>query len=233
MRFIIFSTIFLCVFALLNFYIIKRFVNKLHIKDRYKKYFKLFLVFNFIGIIGYMIARYNPAMPNWLFFLLSLPIGVVFLIFCTAVLYDISHLAISKISISHSRREFLKKTLDYSSLAVVLGLSSRAIYEAKHIEVEKIDIKIKGLKQSYKVVQLSDIHIGGLIDQKFMNDLVKKVNTLNPDIVVITGDLVDVSLEYARPALNELKNLDTKFGSFFCGVFHNFSKSLNYGLCRV
>jgi ABC-type transport system involved in multi-copper enzyme maturation permease subunit len=146
MRFIIFATIFLTVFALLNLYIVKRFVNKLHIKNIYKKYIKLFLLFNFLGIVGYMFARYNPTIPNWLFFLLSLPIGVVFLIFCTAIFYDISHLAISKMALSRDRREFLKKTLDYSSLAVALGLSGRAIYEAKHIEIEKVDIKIKGLK---------------------------------------------------------------------------------------
>jgi predicted MPP superfamily phosphohydrolase len=222
MRFIIFATIFLTVFALLNLYIVKRFINKLHIKNRYKKYFKLFLVFNFLGIIGYMFARYNPAMPNWLFFLLSLPIGVVFLIFCTAVIYDISHLLVNKIPLSQKRREFFKKGLDYSSLAIAGGLSTRAMYEAKFIELEKVDIKIKDLKKEYTIVQLSDIHIGGLIDQKFIRDMVKKVNTLKPDIVVITGDMVDIALNYALPALNELKNLDTKYGTYFIVGNHEY-----------
>ena len=169
-----------------------------------------------------MIARYNPAIPNWLYFILSLPIGVVFLIFCTAVLYDISHFAISKIPLSRDRREFFKKTLDYSSLLVALGLSGRAIYEARHIEVEKVNIKIKGLKKSYSIVQLSDIHIGGLIDKEFIRDIVQRVNALNPDIVVITGDLVDVALEHAKPALNELKNLSDNFKCYFCVGNHEY-----------
>lgn len=226
MRFIIFASIFLSVFALLNLYIIKRFINKLHIKDRYKKYFKLFLAFNFLGIIGYMFARYNPAMPNWMFFLLSLPIGVVFLIFCTAILYDISHTFILKVPLSNERREFFKKGLDLGSLAVAFGLSGRAMYEAKFIELEKVNIKIKGLKKEYSIVQLSDIHIGGLIDQKFIKSMVDRVNKLEPDIVVITGDMVDIALEYAMPALNELKNLKTKHGSYFIVGNHEYFHGL-------
>ncbi|MEA3497525.1 MAG: metallophosphoesterase [Campylobacterota bacterium] len=172
-----------------------------------------------------MFARYNPNIPNWLYFILSLPIGVVFLVFCTAVVYDLSHLAITKIPLNNKRRNFFKKGLDYSSLVVALGLTSRSVYEAKHIELETVDIKLKNLKQPYKIVQLSDIHIGGLIDQKFIKNLVDRVNTLEPDLVVITGDLVDVALKYAKPSLDELTKLKSVYGTYFIvgnhEYFHN------------
>ena len=218
----IFVAIFLIVFALLNLYIVKRFINKLHINKKYKRYFKLFLLINYIGVIGYMYARYNPEMANWLYFLLSLPMGVVFLIFSTAIIYDISHTIINKSPISNKRREFFKKGLDYASVAVALGISGRAIYEAKFIELEIVDVKIKDLKTPYSIVQISDVHIGGLIDQKFIRNIVKKVNVLTPDIVVITGDLVDISLKYAKPALEELKNLQTKYGTYFIVGNHEY-----------
>jgi predicted MPP superfamily phosphohydrolase len=221
-RLSIFIIIFLSVFALLNLYIVKRFINKLHINKKYKLYFKLFLVLNYIGVIGYMYARYNPDLPNWLFLLLSLPLGIVFLIFSTAVVYDITDTFIKKVPMSDSRRDFFKKGLDYASVAVALGISGRAIYEAKFIELEKVDIKIKNLKQSYSIVQISDVHIGGLIDQKFIRDIVKRVNILNADIVVITGDLVDIALDYAKPALNELKNLKSKYGTYFIVGNHEY-----------
>ena len=222
MRLTIFVIIFLSVFALLNLYIVKRFINKLHIDKKYKRYFKLFLVINYIGVIGYMYARYNPDIPNWLYFLLSLPIGVVFLIFCTAVIYDISHTLITKAPLSNKRREFFKKGLDYASVGVALTLSGRAMYEAKFIELEKVDIKIKNLKQSYSIVQLSDVHIGGLIDQQFIKKIVNRVNALKPDVVVITGDLVDIALHYAKPALEELKHLQTKYGTYFIVGNHEY-----------
>jgi len=218
----IFVAIFLIVFALLNLYIVKRFINKLHINKKYKRYFKLFLLINYIGVIGYMYARYNPEMANWLYFLLSLPMGVVFLIFSTAIIYDISHTIINKSPISNKRREFFKKGLDYASVAVALGISGRAIYEAKFIELEIVDVKIKDLKTPYSIVQISDVHIGGLIDQKFIRNIVKKVNVLTPDIVVITGDLVDIALDYAKPALEELKHLQTKYGTYFIVGNHEY-----------
>ncbi len=222
MRIILFITIFLTVFTLINLYISKRFITHLHIKDIYKRYFRAFLVLNFIGIIGYMLARYNPNIPNWLYFLFSLPIGVLFLLFCTALFYDISRVVIFKLPISSSRRAFFKKFLDISSLALALGLTSRSLYEAKFIELEIVDIKLKNLKKPYSIVQISDIHIGGLIDKEFISSMVKRVNALNPDIVVITGDMVDISLEYAKPALDELKKLKTKYGTYFIVGNHEY-----------
>ncbi len=57
-------------------------------------------------------------------------------------------------------------------------------------------------------MQLSDVHIGGLIDKTFIKNLVQRVNKLEADVVVITGDLVDTNLIYAKEALNELKILN-------------------------
>ena len=222
MRILIFSTIFLTVFALLNLYIVKRFINHLHIKPKYRRYLKIFLLINYIGIIGYIYARYNPNIPNTLYFLLSLPIGVVFLLFCTAVIFDISRVVLNNTPIDDNRREFFKKSLDISSLAIAFGLSTRAIYEARHIEVEYVDIKLKNLKKEYTIVQLSDIHIGGLIDAKFIKDLVSRVNILKPDLVVITGDMVDISINYAKPALDELKALKTIYGTYFIVGNHEY-----------
>ena len=222
MRFIIFVTLFLTVFALISLYINKRFISHLHIKDIYKKYFRVFLVVNFIGIVGYMYARYNPNIPNFLFFILSLPVGILFLLFCTTLFYDVSRFSLFKLPISSSRRAFFKKSLDVSSLTLAVGLTGRSLYEARTIELEKVDIKIKDLNKPYSIVQLSDVHIGGLIDKEFISSIVKRVNALKPDIVVITGDLVDIALPYAKEALSELKKLETKYGTYFTVGNHEY-----------
>ena len=222
MRFLIFVIIFLMVFALISLYINKRFISHLHIKEIYKKYFRVFLVINFVGIAGYMYGRYNPNISNFLYFVLSLPIGILFLLFCTTIFYDISRLTLFKLPISSSRRAFFKKSLDISSLALAVGLTGRSLYEARVIELEKVNIKIKNLKTPYSIVQLSDIHIGGLIDKEFISSIVKRTNALNPDIVVITGDLVDIALPYAKGALEELKKLETKFGTYFIVGNHEY-----------
>jgi len=177
-----------------------------------------------------MVGRYYVNIPNWLYFMFSLPIGVVFLLFCTALIYDISRVLLSFTPLSNSRRKFFKKSLDISSLAIATTLSLKSIYEARFIKLERVNIKIKNLKDSYKIVQLSDIHIGGLIDAEFIKKMVQRVNRLNPDIVVITGDLVDTDVDNISDALNELRGLNSKYGTYFIvgnhEYFHNITKTI-------
>jgi hypothetical protein len=175
-----------------------------------------------------MLARYYLNTPSWLYFLFSVPIGILFLLFWSAVIYDISRVLLSFAPISPSRRKFFKKALDVSSLAVASTLSLRAMYEAKFVKIEKVHVEIKNLKESYKIVQLSDLHIGGLIDREFVKDIVTRVNALAPDIVVITGDLIDVDVSAAKASLGELAKLNSKYGTYFIvgnhEYFHNIEK---------
>jgi predicted MPP superfamily phosphohydrolase len=222
MNYVLFFSAFLGVFALLNMYISKRLVSKLDISDKSKRYLRIFLLINLVGILCYMLARYYVNTPSWLYFLFSVPIGILFLLFWSAVIYDISRVALSLTPISEQRRKFFKKSLDISSLAIASTLSLRALYEARFVKIEKVHVDIKELKESYKIVQLSDLHIGGLIDKEFIEDIVQKVNMLSPDIVVITGDLIDVDVSAAKGTLGKLAKLNSKYGTYFIVGNHEY-----------
>ncbi len=231
MRFIIFATIFIFVMGLLSLFISKRFINKLAISKKSKQFLNIFLLINLFGVLAYMTSRYLISVPNEIYFLLSLPIGVIFLLFCTTVIYEIvSHLP--KISKNENRREFLKKSIDLGSLAFATSITTKAIYNAKESYVENVDVKISNLKKSYSIVQLSDVHIGGLIDHDFIKDIVYKVNKLDADVVVITGDLIDTNIDYVKDAIDELKNLKSKYGTYFIvgnhEYFHGVEKIMTY-----
>lgn len=231
MRFIIFASIFIFVMALLTLFIHKRFINKLDISKKIKKIINIFLVINLFGVFLYMLTRYVISVPNEIYFLLSLPIGLIFLLFCTTVLYEIlSH--IPKVSKDENRRVFFKKSIDLASLAFATSLSAKATYNAKEAYIENVDIKIDNLQKPYTIVQLSDVHIGGLIDKKFIENIVAKVNSLNADLVVITGDLIDTDLKYVEDVVNELGNLKSKYGTYFVPgnheYFHNIEKIIPY-----
>lgn len=232
MRFLIFATVFMSVQTLLTIYISKRFVKKSHFSDKTKKYINIFLIINLLGVLGYMCVRYYPLVPNWLYFLLSIPMGIIFVFFALALVYDISHFFVNKSVKDESRREFFKKGLDFTAGTAAVALTSKSMLNAKNYELEEVDVKINNLKQSYKIAQLSDVHIGGLIDKEFISTMVKKVNTLDADVIVITGDLVDTGLNYAKPALDELKNLKSKYGTFFIvgnhEYFHGVQSIIDY-----
>lgn len=169
-----------------------------------------------------MVGRYYSNIPNWLYFLFSVPIGVVFLLFFTAILYDLSHTVIKKLPLNQSRRGFFKRTLDISSLVVASALSVEGMLEAKDVIVEDVAIKINKLKRPYKMVQISDLHIGGLVGRGFISGVVGKCNRLDPDIVVITGDLVDIDVTKASQILDEFKKLKTRLGVYYIVGNHEY-----------
>jgi uncharacterized protein len=60
-------------------------------------------------------------------------------------------------------------------------------------EVKQMEIKLPGLDRAfagYRIVQISDLHAGDIIDRDSLNKVIDAVNDQNPDLVVITGDHV-------------------------------------------
>ena len=78
-------------------------------------------------------------------------------------------------------------------------------------KIKKITVKIPNLSENWKgkkIVQLSDIHLGHIYKAGFMEKIVREVNLINPEMVLITGDLFDgMDGELANPIrpLNDIK----------------------------
>ena len=70
-----------------------------------------------------------------------------------------------------------------------------------------------------KIVQLSDLHIGQGFDAKWLQKVIEKTNALNPDVIVITGDLIDKDPEELGETMKLLLDLKSKFGTYI--VFGN------------
>jgi predicted MPP superfamily phosphohydrolase len=67
---------------------------------------------------------------------------------------------------------------------------------------------------SYTIAHLTDVHIGALIGRDFAEKLVERVNALKPDLIVITGDLVDGPLAELRPHIEPLRQLRARDGVY-------------------
>jgi hypothetical protein len=66
----------------------------------------------------------------------------------------------------------------------------------------------------YTIVQLTDVHIGWFLDRAFAARVVAKVDALAPDLIVITGDLVDGHLHELRRDVEPLRDLRAKDGVY-------------------
>ena len=87
----------------------------------------------------------------------------------------------------------------------ILFVSIYSIINASKIHVSEINIEHFGT--DLRVVQLSDVHIGTVRNSEFLNRIIKKTNSLNPDIVVITGDLVDGSGKLSEETFEPLNKI--------------------------
>ncbi|KAB2337725.1 metallophosphoesterase [Cytobacillus depressus] len=121
-----------------------------------------------------------------------------------------------------TRRSFLKRVV--GSLFSIAGLSAGGYYYAGHIEPRLLDINRfsisnhaipKGFNQ-FKIVQFSDTHLGFQYEKQQLSALVNKINSLNPDLIFFTGDLMDTPNQYpdGDQIIPILKKLHAPFGKF-------------------
>jgi uncharacterized protein len=75
---------------------------------------------------------------------------------------------------------------------------------------------------AFRIVQLSDVHIGPLLDRRFAESIVARVNALEPDVIAVTGDLVDGSVERLGPEVEPLRRLEARYGTFFVTGNHDY-----------
>ena len=79
---------------------------------------------------------------------------------------------------------------------IIIGILSYSFFiEPKCLVIHKNQIKVTESGKTLRIVQLSDIHLKKNYSVKALKQIVEKTNTLQPDIVVFTGDLFD---DYAR-----------------------------------
>jgi hypothetical protein len=74
----------------------------------------------------------------------------------------------------------------------------------------------------FTIVQISDIHVGPTIRGRYVEAIVEAVNRLKPDVVAITGDLVDGSVAELAGQVAPLARLVSRDGSFFVTGNHEY-----------
>ncbi len=73
-----------------------------------------------------------------------------------------------------------------------------------------------------KVVQISDLHVAPLLGREYVQRVVERTNALTPDVIAITGDMVDGTVPQLRDSAAPLAGLRAKLGTFFVTGNHEF-----------
>lgn len=89
------------------------------------------------------------------------------------------------------------------SFFAALAITIYGIIHARRIHTTDYSIKLQHGASGKRIVHLSDLHLGSVITKGYMRQMVRKVNALHPDLIVITGDIINHS------AVREMHNPDS------------------------
>lgn len=105
----------------------------------------------------------------------------------------------------------------------------------KGLVIKEYLVKNNKLPESFygtKVIHISDIHYGRITKKKELQNLSKQINKIKPDIVVITGDLLDKDITYNDEDIIDittiLNSIDAKYGKYIISGNHDFVKSKTF-----
>ncbi|MDR2199027.1 MAG: metallophosphoesterase [Deltaproteobacteria bacterium] len=128
-------------------------------------------------------------------------------------------------------RHFLKGA-HFTLILVFLSaiLSGWSLHEATKIpDVKKSEVVLDKLPpelDGLKVALLADTHISRFYDRDWVNAVVERTNALDPDIILIPGDLVDGETRLRAGDVEPLSRLKSRYGKFFCVGNHEYISRL-------
>ncbi|WP_021780986.1 metallophosphoesterase [Myxococcus hansupus] len=138
-----------------------------------------------------------------------------------------AHVAIAASApVDADRRRFLARATAGGAVLAAGGVTGFGMWSAFHPPVvNEVAVKLPGLPKAldgFTIVHLSDIHVGPVIRRRFMDELVRRCNDLRPDLMCITGDLVDGHVETLSPAVSALSELKSRHGAYFVTGNHEY-----------
>ena len=124
------------------------------------------------------------------------------------------------------RRVFLARAFAGGAGAMAAGLSVLGIKSAlAAVKVREVPVRLKNLPAHLagtKLVQISDVHIGPLLRKEWLEGVVERIRALAPDLVAITGDLVDGSVRELEEHVAPLAAIPSRLGTFFVTGNHEY-----------
>lgn len=203
------------------------------------------------GFIWAMIHRRSPV-AGWMGQVEAVFyawMGLVFLLVIFFFFTDIIRLAICLLApnacATEARKLFLSRTGACIVFFTALAFAAYAIRSAfSDVKVKDVSITLKRLPRElsgFLIVQLTDFHLGRVLGKSFLEDVVRKTNELNADLIAITGDLADLPIERLRDTLSPLKDLRSKYGvylvtgnhEFYSGVYKELDRLKEFGVIDI
>jgi len=174
------------------------------------------------GVAG---PRMSPTRLTWYDALVSAPyqwwvVSSLFAFFLAILVWPLRRAARSTGSLaSPARRKFLERGASAVVAAPFVAGAYGLLYGRLNLQTTHCRIQLPRLPKAFRgfrIVQLSDIHIGPFMPADEIRKYVRIANELKPDLVALTGDFVTWDPSTQHAVVNALTGLRAPFGIFGC-----------------
>jgi predicted MPP superfamily phosphohydrolase len=244
-RLAIFLTVFFLLYGSINLYIYFGAINALEIFAP-PIWVSIFIGFFYFVVFSYPVARITgkwlpPRFTDFLAFVGGMWFAAMLYLIMALVVIDLGSLIVSFVPILENlispNISLVNAILFFSVASTVLILLIYGYVNAIHPEIKKLELDIEkkpGNLKSLHIVFASDIHLGHVIGAKTLDKIIGKINSLQPDVILFPGDLVDEEL---KPVIDKhlgqkFKTLRSKYGVFAVTGNHEYiggvDQAVNY-----
>ncbi|MFC1609318.1 metallophosphoesterase [Myxococcota bacterium] len=129
------------------------------------------------------------------------------------------------------RRVFLARVIAGAVVGTTVAVGAISLWRGlSRLAVKRIEVvlpRLPAAMDGFTIAQLSDLHLGPMRSGSWLREVVRRTNELEPDLVAITGDLADVSVEKFARETAVLRDLDARQGVFFVTGNHEYFYDLH------
>lgn len=231
LRFAIFISIYLAIYGGMHLYFYRRFRRGFELSRGQRIAIIAFLVLMVLGPLatrGLETIEWHAVAKIWA----VMVFGWMGLLFMSASLFFFSDIARYLVMVLRrftplrlpqegvSWRHLVVGVISLSSVALVYGF-----FAAREIRIDTVTIvsdKLPPGVDSYRMVQLTDVHLGVMTNSQWLQRIVTEVNGLQPDLIVTTGDIIDSRIASAEPYREVLSQLQAGDGKYAVAGNHEF-----------
>lgn len=228
------------VLALLEYYFTRK-VNRVFktLFPEYPRKKKYIIIYSFLALLNLYplilifnaiyaaITKQSVAFPQNIFadYLLLYPFWVlIILILQVSALFffvDLAKLIFYPIYKKHKLKLYRLQVKIFLVLTILflVYIPARIIYDYNSVEVRTVDYKKQNLPKEldgFKIAFISDVQADRYTDEKRLTRYVDKINEVNPDIVLIAGDVITSSPDYIETAAKYIGKIKSKHGTYSC-----------------
>ncbi|MEV8351689.1 metallophosphoesterase [Streptomyces niveus] len=125
-----------------------------------------------------------------------------------------------------SRRIFVSRVVGGAAAAAALatvGYGTANVLSGPSVKRVTVPLaKLPRAAHGYRIAVVSDIHLGPLLGKAHAQRIVDTINSTNPDLIAVVGDLVDGTVADLGPAAEPLAGLKARHGSYFVTGNHEY-----------